>query len=138
VRVATLHRDQPDPIAADVPAHKVGDRVEIRERTVSQPVVRWVERQTVATKPVIRTVPCQVSANAIKAFVVTKEGKLEPLAQAKLLDALAKPTRVLTGQADVDPRHLELIRAGTIYVVIQEPSRPQPPGEKQPEVKKTR
>jgi hypothetical protein len=60
-----------------------------------------------------------VPAKAINSFVVTKERKLEPLDAARLADLLKKRTPVLIGNsADVDPRHLELMAPGTIYLSI--------------------
>jgi hypothetical protein len=60
-----------------------------------------------------------VQAKAIKSFVVTKEGKLEALEADKLADAIKKPTPVLLGEsAEVDPRYLELIKPGTIYLAV--------------------
>ncbi len=104
---------------------KIDDRIEKREVTKYKEVVReekrvatffepiWVDNKTVAVK-------------SIKAFVVSKDGKLDPLAGTKLLDMIAKPTRVLVGEgADVDPRHLELIRAGTIYLAFPKATAPE-------------
>ena len=60
-----------------------------------------------------------VPAKTINSFVVTKEGKIEPLDVAKLADLLKKRTPVLIGNsADVDPRHLEQMTPGTIYLSI--------------------
>ena len=113
---------------------KIGDRLEVRTRAV--PVTRWVEREVTVNRPVVRSVKLKVAANSIKAFTVTKEGKLESLDRAKFLGMLTKPITVLIGDADVDPRHLELIRPSAIYLVIDEPSRPkEAPAKVQPGLK---
>jgi uncharacterized protein (TIGR03000 family) len=104
---------------------KVGDRLEKREVTKYKEVKReekrvatfyepiWVDNKTIAVK-------------SIKGFVVNKDGKLDALAGAKLLDMIAKPTRVLVREgADVDPRHLELIRTGTIYLAFPKATAPE-------------
>ena len=114
---------------------KIGDRLEVRTRAI--PVVRWVEREVTVNRAVVRSVKQKVAANSIKAFTVTKDGKLESLDRAKFLGMLTKPITVLVGDADVDPRHLELIRPGTIYLVIDEPSRPnEAPAKEPPGLKK--
>jgi hypothetical protein len=68
-----------------------------------------------------------VAAKDCKFFTVTKEGMLEAVEAKKAAPLLKEPTTVLTGAgAEVDPRHLELIKPGTLYVVIPQP-KPQPP-----------
>ena len=59
-----------------------------------------------------------VSVKSIKPFVVTKEGKLEPFDTGKLADNLKKPTALLVGDVDPDPRNFDLVRAGTIYLAV--------------------
>jgi hypothetical protein len=87
-------------------AVKVGDRIEER-----------VEKATVTRHVMVR-----MDVKAVKAFLVSKEGKLEPLAPGRLHNLLNKSTLVLAGDsADVDPRHLELIRTGTIFLLLPPP-----------------
>jgi hypothetical protein len=63
-----------------------------------------------------------VAANDCKFFMVTKEGKLEAVEAKKAATLLKEPTTILTGtSAEVDPRHLELVKPGTLYVVIPQP-----------------
>lgn len=84
------------------------------EKTVAVQVMK-VERRREYIELAKETVP----AKTINSFVVTKEGKLEPLDAAKLPDLLKKRTPVLIGNsADVDPRHPELMTPGTIYLSI--------------------
>ena len=98
---------------------KVGDRTERRTRTVYRPVNRQEKRVATVTQTALRTVQQTVAVNVVKAFVVTREGKLEALDGGKLSDRLRKPTAVLIGDsAEVDPRHLGLIRPGTLYLSL--------------------
>ena len=85
--------------------------------------------------PSIQLVTEKIDPKAIKSFVVTKEGKLEPLDAAKLPDMLKKPTPVLIGTRDEgDPLLLQLVRPGTIYLSIParllEPQPENPPDKK--------
>ena len=72
-----------------------------------------------------------------KFFTVSKEGKLEALDAAKATALLKKRTAILTGDsATVDPRHLELVKPGTRYLVIP-PSPLQKPAPRPSEGKRT-
>jgi hypothetical protein len=54
-----------------------------------------------------------------KVFRVSKEGKLEALEADKAAARWKKPTEALIGtSADVDPRQLELIKPGALYLVL--------------------
>src|SRR5262245_28253271 len=54
-----------------------------------------------------------------KFFEVTRDGSLEVVQAKKAVARLKKPTAVLTGEGcDVDPRHLQLVRPGTLYLVL--------------------
>jgi hypothetical protein len=93
------------------------------------PVTRFV------TKTVPQAVTVAVKADGVKFFTVTKDGKLEALDAAKAAGLLKKRTAVLTGEsADVDPRNLELVKPGTLYLVLPRldfetpPPPPAPPG----------
>jgi hypothetical protein len=80
--------------------------------------------------------PKKMDLKAIKSFVVTKEGKLEKLDTAKLPDMLKKPIPVLVGTRDEgDPKLLELVRPGTIYLSIP-PRLLNPPPPENPDKKK--
>jgi hypothetical protein len=87
------------------------------------------------TEIVTRAVPVsyreQVAMDKCKFFTVTKDAKLESLEGKKAAGLLKKPLAVLTGdKSEVDPRHLEMVKAGTLYVVLPPPG-PQviaPPG----------
>jgi hypothetical protein len=81
------------------------------------PVAREVAVTEVrpAGKAQIRNVP----AKACKFFEVSKEGKLKALDTAKATALLKKRTAILTGPStEVDPRHLTLVRPGTIYLAL--------------------
>src|SRR5260370_6333895 len=98
------------PRAEEVAVPTADGRVQKVVRTTTVQVVQ-IEKQA-------------VEAKTLKAFTVTKDGKLEALDAAKLPDLLKKPTTVLIGDsADLDPRHLALITPGTIYLSIP-PNRP--------------
>jgi HEAT repeat protein len=89
-------------------------QVEFRETVVVQQPIT-VARRGWYIELAKETVP----AKSINSFVVTKEGKLEPLDAAKLADLLKKRTPVLIGnRADVDLRQMELMAPGTIYLSI--------------------
>jgi hypothetical protein len=61
-----------------------------------------------------------------KFYAVTKEGKLEAIETEKAAAHLKKPTTILIGdQAELDPRHLEIVKPGTLYLVKPAPQ-PQP------------
>jgi hypothetical protein len=82
--------------------------------------VKVTEAVTIA-KPVL--VKTKLTAKECKFFVVAKEGKLEALDVKKAAAMLKKPTAVLTGDsAEVDPRNLEVVKPGTIYLVIPAPT----------------
>jgi hypothetical protein len=69
-----------------------------------------------------------VAVKSCKFFVVSKEGKLEALDTAKATALLQKRTAVLTGEsAEVDPRHLELVKPGTLCMIYLPPAPPAPP-----------
>jgi len=98
------------PRAEEVAVPTADGRVQKVVRTTTVQVVQ-IEKQA-------------VEAKTLKAFTVTKDGKLEALDAEKLPDRLKKPTTVLLGDsADLDSHHLELIKPGTIYLSIP----PQPP-----------
>jgi len=69
-----------------------------------------------------------VAVKDCKFFLVTRDGKLEAVETSKVAARLKKSTAVLAGEcAKVDPRHLELIKPGTLYVVIPQRSPSVPP-----------
>jgi hypothetical protein len=64
-----------------------------------------------------------VRAKDCKFFVVAKEGKLEAIDLKKAAARLTKPTAVLTGEgAEADPRNLEVVKPGTLYLVMPTPA----------------
>ncbi len=100
----------------------------LEKRTEVRTETKEVERDVAVAKGVVRLVKQIVPAEKVKAFLVTKAGTLESIPQAALLEMLAKPTPALIGDADLDPRHLELIRPGTLFLAIPpEGNRPAPP-----------
>jgi hypothetical protein len=91
----------------------------VTEEVIMEQDGKPVKAIRTVTVPRIELVKQGVAVKAIKSFVVTKEGKLEALDAEKLADAIKKPTRVLLGDsAEVDPRYLELIKPGTIYLAV--------------------
>jgi hypothetical protein len=104
--------------------------------TVKRPDGKAKPVTTMFAVPSIQLVTEKMDPKAIKSFVVTKEGKLEPLDAAKLPDMLKKPTPVLIGTRDEgDPRLLELVRPRTIYLSIP-PRLLDPPPETPPDKKR--
>ncbi len=92
-------------------------------------------QQQQRTEIVTRAVPMvykeQVAAEKCKFFTVTKDGKLEALEAKKATALLKKPVAVLTGDStEVDPHHLEMVKEGSLYVVLPPPGPQQilPPG----------
>ena len=104
----------------------------IEQRTAYRTVTELVEREVHVTTARVRLVKQTVPAEKIKAFTVTKAGKLEAISNATLVEMLAKPTPALIGDADLDPRHLELIRPGTLFLAIPPDAYRQPPPLKEP------
>jgi hypothetical protein len=103
---------------------KDGRDVRVQYTVTKQvPVVQQVVVQVAVAGP---SVKAKVAAKDCKFFIVTREGKLEKVEAARAATLLKKPTQVLSGEsAEVDPRHLELIRAGTLYLVVPQ-SQPNP------------
>jgi hypothetical protein len=87
--------------------------VQVDGRTVQQTVT-----STVATAQLMKV---RVALKDCKVFRVSKEGKLEAVEADKAAGLLKKKTEVLTGtSAEVDPRQLELVKPGTLYLVLPE------------------
>ena len=64
---------------------------------------------------------------------MTRDGKLEAVETRKAVAHLKKPMAVLTGErAKADPRHLELVKPETLYLVIPPPQPLAPPREDKP------
>jgi hypothetical protein len=79
-----------------------------------------VARTTYRTTAKVEMV--RVKVDGCKFFSVTKEGKLEALETAKATGMLKKRTAILAGEGcEVDPRHLELIKPGTLYLLVPQP-----------------
>lgn len=99
-----------------------GGKVEqvTRYETRMIPVLREVfttEMRPVG-KPQIRRVPVR----NCKFFEVRNDGKLKALDAGRATALLKKKTAILTGRsAEVDPRHLVLVKPGTLYLVLPPP-----------------
>jgi len=105
-------------------------------RTVKTMVAQYKEVETTAYVPLWSTERKPVPVKACKFFVVTKDGKLEALDVEKATARLKKKTVVLTGDTtEVDPRRLELIKPGTLYLIVS-PSPPPAPPREQPDAGK--
>lgn len=60
----------------------------------------------------------QVPVKGCKFFRTNRDGKLEPIDADKALALLKKVALALSGDSDeVDPRHLALVKPGTLYIV---------------------
>jgi hypothetical protein len=95
---------------------------EARERTVVVDGKEVTEKYAVS-KAVPVVTKSKVTAKDCKFFVVAKEGKLEAIDLKKAAERLKKPTAVLTGDsAEVDPRNLEVVKPGTLYVITPLPA----------------
>ena len=102
--------------------------------TVTQPDGKKVqiERVVTTTEFTIRSV--QWKADALKFYLVAKNGKLESVSVAKATAMLKEKKPVLTGDGDeVDARNLEVVKPGTLYLVLPPPQQeptpiPIPPG----------
>lgn len=103
-----------------------GKVVEVtRYQTVMIPVLREVTTTEMRPggKPQIR----KVAAKGCKFFEVSKEGKLKALDAGRATALLKNRTAILTGSSTaVDPRHLVLVKPGTLYLVLPPPE-PLPP-----------
>ncbi len=85
--------------------------VEVDGRTVQQTVMTTVARAV--------QVRSKVALKDCKVFRASKEGKLEAVEADKAAGLFKKKTAVLTGtSAEVDPRQLELVKPGTLYLVL--------------------
>jgi hypothetical protein len=70
--------------------------------------------------PLARNVKSAVAVKDCKVYRLGKEGKLEAIGGKAGL--WKKPTSVLSGtSAEVDPRHLELVKPGTLFLVLPAP-----------------
>jgi hypothetical protein len=90
-----------------------------REVTVNVTVSKDVPYAVTVARATGASAKVRVAAKACKFFTVTKEGKLDPVDPAKATAMLKTRTPVLTGAgADVDPRSLDQIRPGTLFIVV--------------------
>lgn len=77
------------------------------------------------TQPVVQEYEITAALKNCKFFTVTKDGKLETLDPEKAAAQLKKPTAILIGdQAEVDPRQLEIVKPGTLYLLRPPPQAP--------------
>jgi hypothetical protein len=102
---------------------------EVAENTVGPDGKVVVVKRLVSTMVSVPRVE-QVKVDGLKFYIVSKDGKLDPIDSGKATGMLKKKSPVLTGEsADVDPQGLELVKAGTLYIVVPAP---QPPAVPQP------
>src|SRR6202011_4177902 len=93
-------------------------RTEVRTVTVEKDGKKVMYHVTV-TVPVYSRFASKRKAESCKFFTVGRNGTLETLAADKAAAQLKKATPVLLGDnADLDPRHLELIKPGTLFLVL--------------------
>jgi len=103
-------------------------QLQTRKRIVNVTTYRQVQFEEKVVRPTgkVRKEPVQVKS--CRFFVVTRDGKLEALDAAKATVLLKDKTAVLTGNStEVEPRHLDLIKPGTLYLVLPPPTAPLPP-----------
>lgn len=106
-----------------------GGKVEAVQRTVTEVIPVYVEEEDTIVVPGEKVGVVEVSLQSCKIYTVTGEGKLEALGAEKAAGTLKKRTAILTGpSADVDPRALQLIKPGTLCVIL--PPAPSPPDRK--------
>jgi hypothetical protein len=92
-------------------------------QVVTVPIVRQVVVKKVTMVPSDKVRKESVAAKNCKFFSVTSDGKLEAIEVKEAAARLKKPTAVLVGDSpEVEPRHLELVKPGTLYVVRPAPS----------------
>jgi hypothetical protein len=85
-------------------------------KTVEKEVVQTVTVVVQVAVPRVTLMPVQ----NCKFFTVTREGKLEKIDAEKATGVLNKDAAVLSGPtAEVDPRYLERIKPGTLYLVFE-------------------
>ncbi len=90
--------------------------------TVAEPNGKSHQEVRVFTSTAYVPMSVRRTMESIKFFTVTAEGKLQPLDADKAAGMLKQKTPVLTGDgADVDPRALELVKAGSLYLVLPPP-----------------
>jgi hypothetical protein len=88
---------------------------------------------TTVSIPVQTTILQRVALKDCKYFAVARGGKLDAVEAGKAMRMLRKPTSVLVSDSpEVDPRYLELVEGGTLYLVLPPPSPARMPRE--PEV----
>jgi hypothetical protein len=97
--------------------HRVQYVPQVRQRFIQADGVNRVVTETV-TVPVATVVKRAVAVKDCKFFTVT-DAKLRPLDLDRAKAMLKEPTAILTGTtAEVDPRHLEMVKPGTLYLVV--------------------
>src|SRR5262245_24131883 len=116
---------------------EVERRLAVYTQEVRQTVVkrdgREVTVQSTVVVPRYTVEKATVPVKDCKFFQVTRDGKFEAVEASKAAARLKKPTAVLTGEcAEVDPRHLELVKPGTLYLVVPPPKPPELPREDKP------
>ena len=104
-----------------------GGKVAQRTRLVTEYETRTEKMVEHVQRPGGKVEIMRVTVKSCKFFRVSKEGKLEALDAAKATALLKKRTAILTGDsAEVDPRHLTLVKPGTLYLVLPPPPPPPP------------
>jgi hypothetical protein len=125
IRTVTVMRSEEKTVTETVQGP--GGKVEQVKRKVTEMVPATVQVEVTVLVPGGKVEKMPVPVKSCKFFVVSKEGKLEPLDAAKATALLKKRTAVLTGaSAEVDPRTLELIKPGTLCVIYAPPPPPPP------------
>jgi hypothetical protein len=101
-------------------------RVEVRKVVVYENREVTEERRVTVMRPVGKGQAVPVAVKSCKFFVVNREGKLDALDTAKATAMLKQKTAILTGDSvELPPRALDLVKAGTLFLVVSH-SPPQP------------
>jgi hypothetical protein len=107
----------------------VNGRPEKQKREVVKAIPREQERTTNVTQVFPQLERQTVALASLRAFVVGPQGKLEPLDRDRLAGLLRKGRPALVGDTDdIDPRFLELVRPGVVYLSVSPTHPPAPPG----------
>jgi hypothetical protein len=110
-----------------------GGKVEQRTRQITELITQWRQVEETVAMPGGAVETVRLAVKTCKFFVVSKEGKLETVDAPRAVALLKKKTAVLTGDsAEVEPRALELIRPGTLCVIVPPPAPPATPAPDRP------
>ena len=101
--------------------HRLVHFVPVTQKATIERGGETVEQIRTIMVPQAQRMEAKVAVKDCKLFRVSKEGKLDAVEADKAAALWKKPTNALSGtRADVDPRLLELVKPGTLYLVVPE------------------